>query len=77
MHWPRRTRSVSSPGFLIQAQLTTAERQLALDHDIVALVSLRAAVFELDLLVRLGRLSAADAASLRQVLANVIATIRP
>jgi len=64
-------------GFLLKAQIATAERQLALGHELLAVVSLRAVVVQLDLLIRIGVLSAADAAPLRVLLLTTIEAIKP
>jgi PKD repeat protein len=62
-------------GALLKAQITTVEFQLARGLDLLAAISLRAVIGEIDLLVAVGRLSAADAAPLRALLVGVLETL--
>jgi hypothetical protein len=60
---------------LLELELTVARAALDRENRFVALVELRAAIVELDALVRRGVLSAADAAPLRTLLSRVIRSL--
>ena len=64
-------------GALLKAQIATVEFQLAHGLDLLAAISLRAVIAEIDLLVGLRRLSAVDAAPLRTLLTSVLESIAP
>jgi DNA/RNA endonuclease G (NUC1) len=64
-------------GLVLKIELGLAQRQLALGKPANAAATLRVVVLEIDALVRVGRLSAADAAPLRTLLTRVIRSISP